>query len=486
MVNIVIFGVGKTYDLHKNFFWENNDRIKIVAFIDNNADVHEKILDGIPIYAPEKINEIDCDGILILSNKFGVEMTEQLLAAGIPQGRIWNLKELKYFALRGKKTLYGNKRVKHGKNKSKILIVSTDMDANGGTLVAVYAAQVLQKRGYEVMLAAPSVNDRLLEEIIKENLSITVWDCLPYIFREDDKWIDYYDAVIVNVFQMMNCAYEISKKKPVLWWIHEDRSIWKSYYQDTQKWFRQIDTSEWMNRLEVLGVSKIAEEAFNHFYPNVINRTLPFGIPDKYRKTDVKDEKRSKIVFAVTAGFSPYKGQRVLAEALKQIPVQDKELFEIWFIGPRGKDEQDLRELCAGEGNVKFPGFLAHDKVIEILPQIDVLLCPSLIETMSMSTIEGMMFEKLCITTDMTGVAKYIENGKNGFVVKAGSANELASCISWIIHNRDKWDSIKKEARKTYENEFTLERLEQRLEVEIKHCKEKFYENTVNVSSTIS
>lgn len=486
MVKIVVFGVGKTYILRKKFFAENSDRIEIVAFIDNNADMQGELLDGIPIYAPEKIKGIDFDGILVLSNKFGMEMTEQLLAIGIKREQIWNLKELQLWAFRGKKTLYGNNNVKHYTNKDKILIISTDMGFNGGTLVAVYAAQILQKKGYEVMLAAPSVNDQLLKEIIKENLLITVWDCLPYIFKEDYEWIDYYDVVIVNVFQMMNCAYEISKRKPVLWWIHEDRSIWKSFYQDTQKEFHQIDTSEWMNRLEVLGVSKIAEEAFNHFYPNVIDRTLPFGIPDQYRKTDAKDEQKSSIVFAVTAGFSPFKGQSVLVEALKQLPIQDKELFEIWFIGPSGQNEQDLQEICVGENNVKFPGLLAHNKVIEILPQIDVLLCPSMIETMSMSTIEGMMFGKLCITTDMTGIAEYIANGKNGFVVKAGSSAELASCISWIIHNRDKWEEIRQEARKTFEEEFSLEKFGERLEKELENCKEKYYENTVNVSAAVS
>lgn len=486
MINIVIFGVGKTYIAKKNFFVKNSDRIKIVAFIDNNPDIQGKLLDGMPIYAPEKIEEIDFNGILILSNKFGAEMTEQLLSVGIKREQIWNLKELQLVALRGKRTLYENHKFKHDTNKSKILIITTDMGFNGGTLVAVYAAQILQEKGHEVMLAAPRVNDQLLEEIIKENLSIAVWDCLPYIFQEDDEWIDYYDVVIVNVFQMMNCAYEVSKRKPVLWWIHEDRSIWKSFYQDTKKEFHQIDTSEWMDRLEVLGVSEIAKEAFNHFYPNVIDRTLPFGIPDKYRKTETKNEKRSKIIFAVIAGLALFKGQSVLVETLKQLSEKDKELFEIWFIGPSGKGAQDFRESCERVGNVRFPGLLTHDEVIALLPQIDVLLCPSLIETMSMSTIEGMMFEKLCIATDMTGVAEYIVNGKNGFVVKAGSSSELASCISWIIHNRDKWDTIQQEARKTFEMEFSMEKFGERLEKELGYCKEKYYENTVNVSATIS
>lgn len=105
---------------------------------------------------------------------------------------------------------------------------------------------------------------------------------------------------------------------------------------------------------------------------------------------------------------------------------------------------------------------------------------------MSMSTIEGMMFEKLCIATDMTGIAEYIDDGKNGFVVKANDSNKLAECMSWIINNRRKWEPIRKEARKTFENEFILERFGQRLEEELNNCQEKFYENTINVSSAIS
>ena len=97
MVKIVVFGVGKTYEMKKSFFEENSNRIEIVAFIDNSLDVQGKMLDGIPIYAPERIGEIDFDGILILSKKFGAEMTEQLLALGIEQKLIWNLAEERWW-----------------------------------------------------------------------------------------------------------------------------------------------------------------------------------------------------------------------------------------------------------------------------------------------------------------------------------------------------------------------------------------------------
>lgn len=481
MINIVVFGIGQAYINRKGFFDENNDKVKIVAFLDNNPEYQGEKKDGIGVYSPDDIKKFDYDFVVILSRKFEEEITDQLLILGIKKEVIWNFNTLKWHinlcALKGKRFIhYGKKDVCKSK-KGRILIVTTDMVFSGGILVSIYAAQSLKNMGYDVMLSAPSIDENLLQEVVDEGLDITVWRSLPYVFQEDMEWLCSYDIVIVNVFQMMNCAYEISKIRPVLWWIHEDRSIWKTFYQDTQKIFYKIDTSEWMNRLEILGVSNIAKEAFNHFYPSMIERVLPFGIPDRYIKKDTRKTQNEKIIFAVTAGFSIYKGQRVLVEAIKKLSYEEKNEIEIWFIGPGGQNQQDLEDICDEKENMRFLGLLSHEEVISNLPQVDVLVCPSLIETMSMSIVEGMMFEKLCITTDMTGVAEYIRDGENGFVVKAGDSDELAERMAWIINNRDKWDPIRKEARKTYEHEFTLEKLGERFDEELKNCKEKFVEN---------
>lgn len=486
MVNIVIFGIGKAYQIRKSFFEENIDKIRIVAFLDNDSKVQGDYIDEIPVYAPESIRKIEYDGVAVLSKKFGQEMIGQLLAMNVGEEKIWDLKRLKLEALRGKRIQYSKAKSINKLYKEKILIITTDMGLSGGIRVAVYAAKVLQDKGYEVMLSAPSIEEKMLEEVRREGLAVTIWDCLPYIFEEDREWICYYDTVIVNVFQMMNCAYEISKIRPVLWWIHEDRSIWKSFYQDTKKEFSTIDTAEWMHRLDVLGVSDIANEAFNFFYPKIAERILPFGIPDRYDKQAMKDKPKERVVFAVTAGFSIEKGQRVLVEAIGKLSEQERRLTEVWFIGPDGKNQKMLEEICDKRDNMRFLGLLAHEEIIELLPDVDVLVCPSLIETMSMSIVEGMMFEKLCITTDMTGVAQYLEDGKDGFVIKANDSDELAGRMAWIINNRDKWEPIKKEARKTYEREFSLERFGERLVKELEICKERFHENIVDVPSSIS
>lgn len=455
MIRIVVFGVGQAYENRKYLYEEMGDRVEIVAFIDNNTTRQGTVQDSILVYAPDEITSIDYDGIVISSNKYKKEMSKQLIELGVEEDNIWDFKRLQREALRGHKTVYDFGR-KVDPSKKNILILSTDMNFSGGTLVAIYAAKALKNAGYEVMLAAPMINLQLLVEIMNDGLCATIWESLPYIYEEDYEWLEKYDAVIVNVFQMMNCAYEISKKKPVLWWIHEVHSPWVTFYRETQHIFKDIASKEWMKKVNVVGVSNIAKEAFNFFYPGIMHEIMPFGIPDRYNP-DYIEEKHDRLIFAVTAGYAEFKGQNVLVDAVKCLPEKEQQQIELWFIGPRGENRKALEVVCDGLKNVRFLGLLPHEAVVSKLPHIDVIVCPSLIESMSMSTIEGMMFRKICIVTNRTGIASYIDDGKNGFVCQIGDSLELAEKISWIINHKDELETIKNAARKTYEKFFSIE-----------------------------
>lgn len=470
MVDIIIFGVGVSYKERKRLFLNNTDRINIVGFLDNNANIQQEKIDGKIVYAPEFICELKYDAVVILSKKYMQEMTDQLLKLGVEAKNIWNLNKLMEFALKGKRTLYGN-YYRWDLNKSKILIITAEMGFHGGAMAALFAAIALRNKGYEVMLSAPDVDETFLEEAINEGIDIAVWDCLPHIYEEDKEWICQFDAVIVNVFPMINCAYEISKIRPTIWWIHE---AVKGIYQLIQTENHSINTASWMNRLSVIGVSSIAKDAFNEFYPFVIEKTLPFGIPDKAYNSVKNIIDKSKIIFAVIGLFSELKGQKVLVEALARLSNQEKEKIEVWFIGPQGTNKDELAKICEGEDCIKVLGEIKHEKLMKLFSQIDVVVCSSLIETMSMTIIEGMMFGKICITTDMTGIAEYIENGKNGFVIRNNDSVELAKRMSWIVNNINKCEIIKEAARNTYERMFTLDKFGENMKFHIEKCIKKY------------
>lgn len=468
MVRIVVFGIGKSFWSYIDSFIRYSEFIEIVAFIDNNSKYYDKKLCNIPIYTPEAITTLDFDGVVILSNKFYAEMKSQLIGLSIAQELIWDSRFIKSHILRGRKILYGND-IDNNSEKEKVLIISTNMNTFGGTRVAVYAARALKMSGKEVMLAAPEINPTLLDELIAASLSITVWESLPYFFKEDEEWINRFDIVIVNVFQMMNCACQICKIKPVLWWIHEIRSGWTTYYQDTQREFADINTPDWMCRLNIAGVSDIVSEAFNYYYPDMMNRVLTFGIPDT--KFFIDEKSTGTVVFAVTAGFSELKGQQVLIDALKKLPDRERNRIEVWFIGPIGSSIEHLKMLGNDQIKMKFPGALSNKEVMEILPDIDVIVCPSLIESMSMSVVEGLMASKICITSDKTGIAQFIEDGKNGFVFKAGNADDLKIKVLWIINNKNQWGRIQNAARRTYEKIFSMDIFCRRLGEEIEEAR---------------
>ena len=468
MIDIVIFGIGYAYKNKKEFFSRNKDIINIVAFLDNNDGVQGQKTDGIYVYSPSDIKKLNFDAVLILSEKFSQEMKNQLSALGIAQDKIWDISVLKQTVLRGIKNTYKGKS-NNFNLKKKILIITTEMNTSGGILTAIYAAEALQTREYDVMLAAPDIEEKLMEEIKEKRISITLWPSLPYIYEEDETWIRDYDTVIVNVFQMMNCACKIGSFKPLFWWIHEDRMTdGNDCYITTKKKFHDIDTSEWMKCRNIFCVSDVAKKCFNYYYPDVDTDVLPFGIPDRYCK--IAKKKYTNTIFAVIARFDMRKNQRIIFETLDMLPETQRREMEIWFIGKMGTMGKELWDKYEGKCNVKFFDSVTHEEVMELLTQIDCVICPSIIETMSMSIIEGMMFGKLCITTNTTGIARYIENGKNGFIVEVNNPAELGECMSWIIENKDKWFFIGQEARKTYESEFTLEKFGERLENAMISC----------------
>lgn len=77
---------------------------------------------------------------------------------------------------------------------------------------------------------------------------------------------------------------------------------------------------------------------------------------------------------------------------------------------------------------------------------------------MSIVIAEGMMNKKICITNDNTGIAEFIEDGKNGFIYKAGNDEDLLEKLRYVISNFDKLDDMRNKARQTYEHSFSMKR----------------------------
>lgn len=100
----------------------------------------------------------------------------------------------------------------------------------------------------------------------------------------------------------------------------------------------------------------------------------------------------------------------------------------MWFIGEFTQDvccNQVKRAIQESTDLFKYKGVKSRQEMKELYQNIDVVVCASLEESLSMTIVEGMMNEKICITTDATGIAKYVEHGVNGLVCKANNPTDL-------------------------------------------------------------
>ena len=160
------------------------------------------------------------------------------------------------------------------------------------------------------------------------------------------------------------------------------------------------------------------------------------------------------------------KAQDVFLQAAQKLMKSYPGQADFWLIGscsnsPYAKDiQQSVKDFPVA----KVLGEMPRKELGKLYRNIDVVVCASLEETMSMTIIEGMMHGKVCITTNATGIADYIKDGENGFVCEAGDAEALCAKMAYILSHKEQCRKLGENARKTYEKFFSMRDFGKRLE----------------------
>lgn len=106
---------------------------------------------------------------------------------------------------------------------------------------------------------------------------------------------------------------------------------------------------------------------------------------------------------------------------------KDTEGVELTVIGD-GKLRKSLEKL---DKNVKFTGYLEHDKVLEEMRNSDIFILPSVGETFGMVYLEAMSQGCITVCTKDDGISGVIKHGENGYLTEPDlqSIRELLSDI---------------------------------------------------------
>ncbi len=453
-MKIVLFGMGEVYRENKDKISKDDD---VIAFIDNNEQLQGTKYEEISVYGPKEVRNLPYEYIVIMSTYF-IEMRDQLIQLGCKREHILYYKE---YISRQK---LGQLKVSYGKKFShqdrKCLIITNQLGYHGGAIVAVYSALELQNRGYEVVIASQEGNDQFIDEFLKQGITFAVYPNLQFAKWGELFWIKDFDRIIVNTYPMILCAIEISRHREVTVWLHENDIA----YPELNFWKDIVIQNISNSNLNLHAVSSVARENFFHNVAKAHIELLPYGIPDRNQKNQLKNQ---KLTFAVIGTIQQIKRQLLYLEAVRLLN-QSYSQCEFLIIGAEREAEaayvQSVLEEAEDINNVFVMGERTRLELENIYPQIDIVVVPSSQEAMSLVATEAMMYGKVCILSDIAGMADYVEDGKNGFIFRSDDVNDLAAHMAFCIENKEILHRIGENARSTYYQNFTLEALGNRLE----------------------
>lgn len=353
-----------------------------------------------------------------------------------------------------------NNNAEYGK---KILMISHDSLLGGATIAFQYAARVLKKNGYYVTWLVQQ-EGAMLDELEKDGIGYIV----DSSFKGSNEWLNYaknFDLIICSTI-LLCPQVELLKNigKSVVWWVHEA----KEYY-DSSVISKFTRTN--LGKLNVWCGGTFAEKTFQMHFADIPTEVMVYGVPDyatdeNIYSEDVIENIMNKMIFLSIGTIESRKGQDILAEAIRRLDsaVRDQCLFV--FIG---KAVQKNVYEKVQEAAIDYPESVVLRKpvnrniLMQMYRQSDVVLCTSREDPMPVFMTECMMQSKIAICSENTGTAGVLTDGYDGFIYYNNSVGELAEKITYVFKNKDNMKRIKENARKTYEEYFSMEVFEEKL-----------------------
>jgi len=166
---------------------------------------------------------------------------------------------------------------------------------------------------------------------------------------------------------------------------------------------------------------------------NFENKTLKLTKEEflsKYNLNFGKDD----VIIGILARLHPVKGISTFLQAAAEVV---KEAPSVRFLIAGDGDERKALERKAAalglEKNVFFLGFI--NDPLEFVNTIDINVLTSLSESFPYSILEGTLFKKATISSNVGGISDLIESGRNGFLFEPKDYKTLAKHMLNLINN---------------------------------------------------
>lgn len=171
-----------------------------------------------------------------------------------------------------------------------------------------------------------------------------------------------------------------------------------------------------------------------------------------------------KVLFLGEIGYRKgcYDIPKVVSEVVKDIS------DTIFILAGAGsdRDESKIKELVKKFGvekNVVFPGWVRDAEKDKLLREADVFFLPSYNEGMPMSILDAMGYGLPIVSTNVGGIPKIVQTGKNGICLEPGNILAMSKAIELLLENKRKDASIS--SYRIVEDNYSLEQHLNKLEL---------------------
>ena len=230
---------------------------------------------------------------------------------------------------------------------------------------------------------------------------------------------------------------------------------------------------------KVLNILKLADkiivlsEEWKEYFSNLVNPEKiiviynAILIPQDFNK----DLETQKLLFL--GRFGKRKGIFDLLEVFTKLIVKYPNI-ELYAGGDGEiqKVEQIIKNNNI-EKNVHLLGWVQGEEKEKLLKNCSFFVLPSYNEGMPMSLIEGMAYKNVCISTNVGGIPKVINNNVNGILIKPGDRKALYNSLDILLKEENLRKKFSSNARRTVEEKFDIEK---NIEVLI-----ELYQNLYNI-----
>jgi glycosyltransferase involved in cell wall biosynthesis len=136
-------------------------------------------------------------------------------------------------------------------------------------------------------------------------------------------------------------------------------------------------------------------------------------------------------LIGVVAQLIPRKGHAVLFRALGQLMPRSDFIVLVFGQGPQEQELKGLSRDLGLENVVRFAGF--RTDMEHVLPCLDVIVHPALMEGLGVSLLEGAACAVPIIASRAGGMPEIVHHGENGYLVAPGDSGALALHLDSLL-----------------------------------------------------